>query len=170
MDPFCGPRLSSRNFSAGAAASEVSAAAAAPLQTTVMRRSGRARSGRARGAARRLVRIPGAATKEEEVEAGMWRKVAVGARERTVMVEAMAAVGAAWDSRVWIEADNWVSGRERDNKETMGLPPFCFGLTFQIALAHSEREIYLQKTRVPNGYGGLTSAKYMSRKRRWNAT
>jgi hypothetical protein len=56
------------------------------------------------------VRIPGAATKEEEVEAGMWRKVAVGERERKVIVEAMAAVGAAWDLRVWIEADNWVWG------------------------------------------------------------
>jgi hypothetical protein len=53
------------------------------------------------------VRIPEAATKEEVevVEAGMWRKVAVGARERRVM-EAMAAVGAACDLRVWIEADN----------------------------------------------------------------
>jgi len=62
-----------------------------------MRRGGRARSGRARDAARRPARIPGAATKgEEEVEAGMWRKVAVGARERRVM-EAMAAVGAASD-------------------------------------------------------------------------
>lgn len=80
----------------GAAASEASAAAAAPLQTTVTRCGGRARSGRARGAGRRLVRIPGAAAKGEEVdvEAGMWRKVAVGARERRVM-EAMAAVGAA---------------------------------------------------------------------------
>ena len=58
------------------------------------------------------MRIPGAATKEE-VEAGVWRKVApaVGARERTVM-EAMAAVGAAWNLRLWIEADNWVWGRE----------------------------------------------------------
>jgi hypothetical protein len=41
------------------------------------------------------VRIPGVAAKEEEVdvEAGMWRNVAAGARERRVM-EAMAAVGA----------------------------------------------------------------------------
>lgn len=49
-----------------------------------------------RGAARRPARIPGAVMKEEEVEveAGMWRKVAVGATERRVM-EAMTAVGAA---------------------------------------------------------------------------
>jgi hypothetical protein len=79
--------LSSRNFSTGSEASEAAAVAAAPLQATVMRWGGRAWSGRARGAAWRPARIPGVASKEEEAEAEMWRKVAVGARE----MEAMAA-------------------------------------------------------------------------------
>jgi hypothetical protein len=53
------------------------------------------------------VKGPGAAVKEE-VEAGMWRKVAVGASERRVM-EAMAGAGVGGVSaraqrslRVWI--------------------------------------------------------------------